>query len=189
MLQRKSAFWVKIAAFLSVVMLVAGCSSSAATPTATLGPMVIVPTRPAASDVPEVGAIAPDFTLQDLNGDQVSLVDYRGKVVLLNFWATWCPPCQHEVPMFVDMYEELKDDDFVILAVSIGEGKDKVSSFAAEKGMSFPVLLDSSKVVGRRYLVRAIPTSVVIDRFGVVRRIIVGMMQESQLRAELKDLL
>ena len=91
--------------------------------------------------------------------------------------------------MFIEVYEELKGDDFVILAVSMGEGKDKVSSFVSQKGMSFPVLLDSSRDVARRYLVRAIPTSVVIDRDGVVQRIIVGMMHESQLQAELKDLL
>lgn len=177
----------RVVVLLSVTLMLAGCALPAPTPT--LGPVMTVPTRPAASDIPKVGAIAPDFTLPDLNGDQVSLDDYRGKVVLLNFWATWCPPCQQEIPMFVEVYEELKDEDFVILAVSIGEGKEKVSNFVSEKGMTFPVLLDLDKNVGRRYLVRAIPTSIVVDRDGVVQRIIVGMVRESQLRAELEGLL
>ena len=146
-------------------------------------------TKPATPDIPEVGGIAPGFTLPDLNGDEVSLNDYRGKVVLLNFWATWCPPCQYEIPMFVEVYEELNDEDFVILAVSMGERKEKVASFVATKWMSFPVLLDSSRSVARRYLVRGVPTSLVIDRDGVVQWSIVGMMHESQLRRVLENLL
>ncbi|MCG2769448.1 MAG: TlpA family protein disulfide reductase [Anaerolineae bacterium] len=188
-MQTKQALCRRAALLLVVALLMAACASPTPVPTPMLGPEVTVPTKPAASDIPKVGAIAPDFTLPDLNGDEVQLSDYRGKVLLLNFWATWCPPCQQEIPMFIEVYEELKGDDFVILAVSMGEGKDKVSSFVSQKGMSFPVLLDSSRDVARRYLVRAIPTSVMIDRDGVVQRIIVGMMHESQLRAELKDLL
>jgi len=179
----------RVAILLVVTVLIAGCASPTPVPTPTLGPEVTVPTKPAESDIPEVGAIAPGFTLLDLSGAEVQLSDYRGKVLLLNFWATWCPPCQQEIPMFIKVYEEMKDQDFVVLAVSIGEGKEKVSGFVSEKGMTFPVLLDSSKGVARRYLVRAIPTSVVIGRDGVVQRIVVGMMRESQLRAELKDLL
>ncbi len=172
---------------LSIILLLGGCAKP--TPTPTLGSLVTVPTKPAASDIPEVGAIAPRFTLPDLNGDEVTLDDYRGKVVLLNFWATWCPPCQNEIPMFIEVYEELKDEDFVILAVSMGERKEEVASFVAAKGMTFPVLLDSSRSVARRYLVRAVPTSLVIDRDGVVQRIIVGMMYEAQLRRVLENLL
>ena len=189
LMQTKQALCRRAALLLVVALLMAACASPTPVPTPMLGPEVSVPTKPAESDIPKVGAIAPDFTLSDLNGDEVQLSDYRGKVLLLNFWATWCPPCQQEIPMFIEVYEELKDEDFVILAVSIGEGKEKVSGFVSEKGMTFPVLLDSSKDVARRYLVRAIPTSVVIDRDGVVQRIVVGMMHESQLRAELKDLL
>jgi len=188
-MRTKHTLYIRIALLLAVTLLLSACASPTPVPALILGPEVTVPTKPATSDIPEVGAIASNFTLLDLNGAKVHLDDYRGKVVLLNFWATWCPPCQQEIPMFVEVYEELKDQDFVILAVSMGESKEKVSSFVAEKGMTFPVLLDSNKHVARRYLVRAIPTSVVIDRDGVVQRIVVGTMHESQLRAELKDLL
>jgi len=188
-MRTKQALYISAALLLAAALLMAGCASPTPVPMPVLGPEVSVPTKPAVSDIPEVGAIAPEFTLLDLSGVEVQLSDYRGKVLLLNFWATWCPPCQQEIPMFIEVYEELKDEDFVILAVSIGEGKEKVSGFVSEKGMTFPVLLDSSKDVARRYLVRAIPTSVVVDRDGVVQRIVIGMMHESQLRAELKDLL
>lgn len=174
---------------LVVALLMAGCASPTPVPTSTLGPEVSVPTKPAESGILEIGAIAPEFTLLDLNGAEVQLSDYRGKVLLLNLWAIRCPPCRQEIPMFIEVYEDLKDQGFVILAVNIEESKEKVSDFVSVEGVTFPVLLDSSQEVARRYLVRFIPTSVVIDRDGVVRQIIVGMMQESQLRAELKDLL
>jgi thiol-disulfide isomerase/thioredoxin len=115
-----------------------------------------------------------DFTLPHLDGGQVSLSDYQGSVVLLNFWATWCPPCREELPSMVRLQEELGADNFTILAVSLREEREIVSSFLEENGFDLPVLLDGSGAVGTQYGVRGIPTSYVLDANGRVLGMLVG---------------
>jgi cytochrome c biogenesis protein CcmG/thiol:disulfide interchange protein DsbE len=126
-------------------------------------------------EVPKEGHPAPQFSLQDLGGRQVGLSDFRGKVVLLNFWATWCAPCRREIPSLERLYRMRKDEGFEIVAVNTERASaSKVASFVGEYGMSFPILLNPQGDVGSRYRVRAIPTSFLLDKNGVIRWQIVG---------------
>ena len=110
--------------------------------------------------------MAPDFTLDDLNGEPHSLADYRGRVVILNFWATWCPPCRREMPSMERAWQQLKKQDVVMLAVDVGEDVDTVFTFLADYPVSFPLLLDQEAEVVRKFPVRGLPTSYVIDPSG-----------------------
>ena len=115
-----------------------------------------------------------DFTLKDLTGRPRNLSSYKGKLVFLNFWATWCGPCRAEIPSMEQLYSELKDQGFTIVAVNSQEPPEQVSAFVEETGMSFPVLLDSTGKVGAVYGVRAIPTTYIIDPQGAIRGRMVG---------------
>lgn len=123
----------------------------------------------------EVGNLAPDFNIRTLKGDSTSLSDYRGKVVLVNFWATWCGPCKAEMPSMEALYRSHGRDDFEILAVSIDLGDEApVRSFVEDFGFTFPILLDSQFDVNDLFQVRVVPTSIVIDRNGVVTDRLLG---------------
>jgi peroxiredoxin len=111
---------------------------------------------------------APSFTLRDLNGKEVKLEDHRGKIVFLNFWATWCRPCRTEMPSMEKLYNEFKNRDFIILAVDLQEGTRKVRAFKERFKLNFPILLDSDGSVGSKYGVISIPTTYLIDREGYV---------------------
>ncbi|MCK4403600.1 MAG: TlpA family protein disulfide reductase [candidate division Zixibacteria bacterium] len=119
---------------------------------------------------PQEGFLAPHFSLPDLGGEKISLSDFRGKVVLLNFWATWCSPCRMEIPSLERLYQLRKDRGFEVLAVSVDRASlSKVASFVASYQMSFPVLLDQRGALGQRYWARAIPSSFLLDKKGVIR--------------------
>lgn len=123
-------------------------------------------------DVPvgtQVGQQAPDFEVTLLDGSQAALSDYRGQVVLLNFWATWCGPCRIEMPEFQTAYEAYQDEDFVVLAVNFQESAEQASDFAEEFGLTFPIALDPDGSVNRQFSVFAYPSSFVIDRQGVIQ--------------------
>ena len=107
-----------------------------------------------------------DFELEDLNGNKVSLSDYKGKKVYLNFWATWCPPCKAEMPDMEKLYQETKDTGLIMLAVNVGEDKKTVQDFITSSGYNFPVLLDVAGEVSQLYQVTKIPTSYFIDTEG-----------------------
>ena len=138
-------------------------------------------TVPAAAPAPVVGAPAPDFTLADVSGTQVSLSDFKGQVVLLNFWATWCPPCKLEMPTLQQHYVDFKDQGLVVVGVEAGEPKAEVQAFAAEQQLTFPILPDEKSAVTDQYRVLALPTTFVIDRQGVIVRQHRGMMDEAQV--------
>ena len=121
----------------------------------------------------EVGMQAPDFTLNNMNGQQVSLSDYRGQKVFLNFWASWCPPCRQEMPYMQKLHEEY-GKEVVILAVNVGESKSTAANFMMQNDLSFPVLLDNDKDTARNYLVRGIPSSYFLDQDGIIKEKIVG---------------
>jgi len=114
---------------------------------------------------------APDFTLEDMDGKKFSLKDYRGKVVLLNFWATWCPPCRREIPSMERIYEHFKDKDFVVLALNQMEDIDPVFIYLGglEVSPTFPVLFDKDSSVSRAYEVLGLPTTYLIDKNGTIR--------------------
>jgi peroxiredoxin len=113
---------------------------------------------------------APALTLVDLRGEPHSLREYRGQVLLVNLWATWCPPCQAEMPNLQVFFEKYQDQGFTIVAIDDGEPADQVRSFVSEHGLTFLVWLDPTyQATERAFRTRALPSSYVIDRLGVVR--------------------
>ncbi|MFC2066912.1 peroxiredoxin family protein [Chloroflexota bacterium] len=130
----------------------------------------------ASTQAPLTGNLAPDFQLPDLDGQAVSLSDFRGKRVLLNFWASWCGPCREEMPFIQEVYENKKwsDKGLVILAVNLGEDLPSVMSFLEAYGLSFPVLLDVKQVVAKEYNIRGIPATFFISEDGVIQDIKIG---------------
>jgi peroxiredoxin len=130
---------------------------------------------------PVVGAPAPDFTLEDTQGNAVTLSALKGEVVLVNFWATWCGPCRLEMPDIQRKYDAIKDQGFTVLAVNLDESLEAASGFAAELGLTFPVLLDPGGEVNDLYRVRGWPTTYIINRDGLIERQHVGIMSAGQL--------
>ncbi|SIT69067.1 redoxin domain-containing protein [Edaphobacillus lindanitolerans] len=137
------------------------------------------------------GEAAPDFTLQKLDGGEMSLSDFRGKKVILNFWASWCGPCRSEMPHMENFYkQEAKKLGVEILAVNLSaseRGSDEkvmenITNFVGEFGMTFPVLLDKDGKQGDIYQAISIPTSYIIDSSGVVRQMVRGPMDEKMMR-------
>jgi len=121
----------------------------------------------------DVGYLAPRFTLRNLKGNYESLESYRGQVVVLNFWATWCAPCRVEMPSFEKLYRRYRSEGVSVLAVTLDKNaKPKIKSFVDEHNLSFPVLLDSKSEVERLYPSMTVPFTYVIDRKGrVVARV------------------
>ncbi|KZL91481.1 TlpA family protein disulfide reductase [Clostridium magnum] len=131
---------------------------------------------------------ATDFKLKDLNGNELSLNDLRGKKVFLNFWATWCPPCKAEMPEIEKLYQETKNSDLVILAVDIGEPLSDVKTFIDQNNYNFKVLLDSNQKVAAQYGISAIPTSFFIDKEGNIISKHTGPMNTDQMKEYIKGL-
>ena len=124
---------------------------------------------------PKTGFLAPDFTLTSTDGETFSLSALRGRPVILNFWATWCPPCRAEMPAFEEAWQRYKADGVLILGVNQGESKSAVERFARQEvGTTFPLLLDQTTEVGAIYAVRALPTTVFIDADGRIQDLKVG---------------
>ncbi|MFQ5931732.1 MAG: peroxiredoxin family protein [Nitrospiraceae bacterium] len=122
-----------------------------------------------------VGDPAPNFTLWDLNGDVVSLSQYRGKVIFLNFWATWCGPCRVEMPAMEQLYREFDRKDFEVLAISTDpQGVTVTRPFKDSLGLTFPILHDSDFLVGITYGARSLPMTFLVDRRGIITHRIFG---------------
>ncbi|HJT22362.1 MAG TPA: TlpA disulfide reductase family protein [Nitrospira sp.] len=132
------------------------------------------------SRVPAVGTLAEDFQLLDLNGKPQRLSEYRGKVVLLNFWATWCKPCTTEMPAMQTCYDKLRDAGFVVLAVNELEDDERVKAHIAQYGHTFPVLMDRDNKVANQFGVFGLPVSVFIDGEGRVQEYIKGGLLTEQ---------
>ena len=133
------------------------------------------------SRVPVVGTPAEDFQLADLDGESRSLSQYRGKIVLVNFWATWCKPCTTEMPAMQATYDKLKVKGFVVLAVNELEGDAKVREHITQHGHTFTVLMDRDNKVANQFGVFGLPVSVFIDEQGVVREYIKGGLLTEKL--------
>jgi len=117
---------------------------------------------------------APGFTLQGEDGKTYRLSDYRGKVVVVNFWATWCPPCRFEMPSLERAWSTLKDKDVVVLAINVGESADVIFEFTGQSPMSFPLPMDLDGAVIKQYPVTGLPTTYVINPDGMVTHRAVG---------------
>jgi thiol-disulfide isomerase/thioredoxin len=125
---------------------------------------------------PRQGFLAPAFELETLEGGSHSLSDFKGQLIILNLWASWCPPCRAEMPAIQSLSEEYKDQGLVVVAVNMTY-QDSVSaaaSFVQEYGLTFPILLDRTGLVGNLYRMRALPTTFFIDSEGVIQEVVVG---------------
>ena len=132
------------------------------------------------SRVPTVGTLAEDFRLTDLEGKSQSLGQYRGKIVLVNFWATWCKPCTTEMPAMQTAYEKLREKNFVVLAINELEDDAKVREHIKQYGHTFPVLMDHDNTVANQFGVFGLPVSVFIDQEGRVQEYIKGGLLTEQ---------
>jgi len=162
-----------VAAFIALGLLSAGCGGGEETP----------PSEQAATETPAaetgsetetaeastgtaVGQFPPDFALPDLDDQTVTLSDFEGHVVIIDLWATWCPPCREEIPFLVDLYEEHKDDGLVVVGIGLDRtGVEALAPFAAEYDISYPILV-GDRAVSRAYGASSIPTTYIIGRDG-----------------------
>ena len=149
---------VTLALILSAGLAITGCSSNSAPSTQGTG----------------VGNLAPDFQLDNLKGESVSLSDFRGEPVMLNFWATWCPPCVSEMPYIQQMYDEWGDKGLILLVIHMGGSPSQVKEFLQSHNLSLPVLLDTTQAIAQKYNIRYIPTTFFIDKDGIVQVVKVG---------------
>jgi peroxiredoxin len=125
--------------------------------------------------LPQVGKPAPDFALTDMDGKKVTLSGYKGKVIVLNFWATFCGPCKEEMPSLNNLFLSFKKDGLIVLAISTDDSEKPVQSFIRAKAIAFPVLIDKDQqVFFDRYGILGLPTTFIIDRDGIIREKILG---------------
>lgn len=157
-------------ALLSLTLLIGACSQTADVPAdeslEALGFRII----PDVSDFPDIGFV-------DINGQAHKISEYRGSVVLLNFWASWCPPCRAEMPAMERMAAELAGGDFVMIPVNVQEPKDLVESFVKEFEIGFPVYLDVNADAAKEVGVTGLPTSILIDRTGKAVAVVTGAIE------------
>jgi len=136
------------------------------------------------------GEAAPSFTLQDLNGKPVNLSDFKGKVVILDFWATWCPPCVMEIPHFIELHEQYKDRGFAMVGISLDrQGVGVVESFVQKYRVNYPILMADGQVDKAYGGITGIPTTFVIDAAGNIRQKYVGYRDKAVFEADIKALL
>lgn len=141
---------------------------------------------------PREGFLAPDFTLDTLGGEKVTLSELRGKIVVVNIWATWCPPCRAETPALETSYEQYKDLGVVILGVDL-TNQDLISdvkAFVQEFSLTYPILLDRDGSVSQLYQIKGLPSTFFINREGIIRTVVVGgPMSETFIRSKIEALL
>ncbi|AWE06886.1 thiol-disulfide oxidoreductase [Lysinibacillus sp. 2017] len=129
----------------------------------------------------KAGADAPDFEVVDLNGEKHRLADYEGQGVLLNFWGTWCAPCEREFPAMTKQYGKSKHEGVQIIAVNFAQSEFEVKKYVQNMGMTFPVAIDKTKSVFTAYNIGPLPTSIFIKPDGEIERIVTGEMSEQQI--------
>lgn len=145
-----------ILALLTLGLLITSCSGGSGPQTAT------------------VGQPAPDFELQNLDGQSISLSNFKGKPMLINFWYTGCPPCRKEMPYLQQIYDERQGSELLVLAINVGESASAVNGFFQDNNLSFPVVLDTKAVVVRKYNIQFFPTTFFIDKDGIIQEKVIG---------------
>jgi thiol-disulfide isomerase/thioredoxin len=141
---------------------------------------------------PRQGFLAPPLSLAALDGSQFDLQGLRGSPVLLNFWASWCPPCKAEMPAMEEIYRAYRDAGFIVLAVNVTsqDSQSAAAAFAADYSLTFPILLDLDGAVSRLYQARSLPATYFIDRQGIIQEVVIGgPMSEALLRTRVEKLL
>lgn len=140
---------------------------------------------------PQKGFIAPDFVLNDITGNPYQLSTFKGNIIIVNVWASWCKPCQYEMPAMQKIYEKYKDSGLILLAVN-NTHQDKYSNvlnFVSENNLTFPILLDEEGFVSNRYQVQALPSTYFIDKNGKISEIVIGgPMPEALIESKIKEL-
>jgi peroxiredoxin len=138
----------------------------------------------------EIAKLAPSWELQDLDGKTVHSADFAGKVIVLDFWATWCPPCRGEIPGFIALQKKYAAQGFAVVGVSVDEaGLKTVKAFAEKKGINYPVVLTDSKIVAAYGGIDGLPTTFIIDRSGHIVKQHMGFTEEAEIENEIKPLL
>jgi peroxiredoxin len=137
----------------------------------------------------EQNQTAYDFTLQDLEGSEISLSDFKGNGVVLNFWATYCPPCEKEMPYLNNVYQEYKEKGIKILAVNAKEPRIIVSPYVEEKNLSFPILLDRTGTTIDQYKILNLPVTFFIDEDGVIIEKFSGELTEKKIRSSVESII
>lgn len=141
---------------------------------------------------PQAGFPAPDFTLKTPEGKIYILSELKGQAVLVNLWATWCPPCRAEMPAIEKVYQDYKDDGFIVLAIDMTYQDDPfaVVPFAEQYGLTFPILLDETGETAAAYQLRSLPSSYFINRAGIIQEVVIGgPMSETLLRTRIEQIL
>lgn len=147
---------------------------------------------PSSETAPQAGFSAPDFSLHSTTGETHTLSDLKGQAVLVNLWATWCPPCRAEMPAIQKVYDEYKDQGFVVLSVNMTaqDNPQDIIPFATQYRLNFPILLDETGEVGKAYQMRSLPSSFFINRAGVISEVVIGgPMSEALLRTRVEQIL
>lgn len=141
---------------------------------------------------PREGFLAPDFTLDMLAGGEITLSDLRGKAVVVNLWASWCPPCRAEMPAIQRVYERNRERGLEVLAVNTTyqDRESDAAAFVQEYGLGFPILMDRTGEVSRGYQLRALPSTFFVDRKGVIRQVVIGgPMTEATIQTAVESIL
>ena len=147
---------------------------------------------PTAAGVAAEGGMAPDFIVKGIDGKEVKLSSLKGKVVMVNFWATWCPPCKEEIPSMMKLNKSMEGKPFQMLAISIDEGgKAAVENYFKTSGNSLPAYLDSDGSISKMYGITGVPETFILDRTGLVQKKIVGGMDwgSGEVLSYMNDLL
>lgn len=175
----------KVAFLLLGSILVVACGSvlPGAAPQPTLGPADFV------GGLPKVGEKAPNASLVDLDGKALSIADFKGRALIINFWATWCPPCRAEIPALDAVYQAYKDKGVEVLGIDYGEDGDTVKGFLRDINISYRIALDPYEEAADRYRVAALPTSFFVDRESVIRAVHLGGMDRQTIESQLSKIL
>jgi thiol-disulfide isomerase/thioredoxin len=140
--------------------------------------LLLALTLPVGANAGQIGISAPDFSLTDLKGTVVTLKQFRGKVVFLDFWAPWCDPCREELPALDALYKKYGNDGFEVIGIDIDDSEKLLAEFLQKVPVTFTVLIDKKGVIKREYVIRTLPTAFILGRDGVIRYVHMGFGKE-----------